>query len=92
MKFAAALAALALFASAATAETVTIDSGPLNGTSADGVDKYLGIPYAASPVGPLRWMPPAAPATWSTPRDATAFGAVCPQPPRGDGASARSDA
>jgi para-nitrobenzyl esterase len=90
MKLVAALAtALTLFASTAISETVTIDSGPLSGTSENGIDVYRGIPYAAPPVGPLRWMPPAPPAKWTAARDASQFGAICPQPPRGDGAIAQ---
>jgi len=84
MKLAAALAILTFIASAARAETVTIDSGPLAGTSEHGIDVYRGIPYAAPPVGRLRWAPPAAPAKWTSPRDASSFGPICPQPPRGD--------
>lgn len=41
---------------------------------------FLGIPYAAPPVGPLRWQPPAAPAKWTGTRDATKFGSRCMQP------------
>ena len=85
MKLAAALAAIVLMASAASAETVAIESGPLSGTTANGVDVYRGIPYAAPPVGALRWAPPAPPARWTTPRDASSFGAICPQPQRSDG-------
>ena len=89
MKLAATLAALVLVASsAARADTVAIDSGPLSGTSENGIDVYRGIPYAAPPVGALRWAPPTAPAKWTAPRDASAFGPICPQPPRGDGVQA----
>jgi para-nitrobenzyl esterase len=70
---------------AASAPTVTIDSGALSGASDGAVDIYKGIPYAAPPVGALRWMPPATPASWTGTRDATAFGAICPQPQRPDG-------
>jgi para-nitrobenzyl esterase len=73
----------AVFASASAAE-VAIDSGALSGTSSGNIDIYKGIPYAAPPVGPLRWEPPAKPASWSGARDATQFGAICPQPPRPD--------
>ena len=38
------------------------------------------FPYAAPPVGALRWRPPAAPTPWTTARAATRFGPVCPQP------------
>ena len=79
MKLAAIIAALVFASSAALADTVTIDSGPLSGTSDNGIDVYRGVPYAAPPVGALRWEPPAAPAKWTTPRDASRFGAICPQ-------------
>jgi para-nitrobenzyl esterase len=78
-----------LFAGPALAATVTIDSGTLAGSSDGGVDVYKGIPYAAPPVGPLRWEPPAPPARWDGTRDATKFGAICPQPRRGDGVMAQ---
>ena len=40
---------------------------------------FLGIPYAAPPVGNLRWRPPQAVEHWHAPRDATQFGSSCPQ-------------
>jgi para-nitrobenzyl esterase len=63
---------------------VTIDSGALAGTRDGAIDIYKDIPYAAPPVGALRWEPPAAAAKWQGVRDASAFGAACPQPPRPD--------
>ncbi len=53
--------------------------GTLRGAQEDGVWSYKGIPYAAPPVGALRWKPPQAPACWTDLRPATAFGNVCPQ-------------
>ena len=47
--------------------------------ASSGTLKWLGIPYAKPPVGPLRWMPPVAPDTWSGLRSAQAFGASCAQ-------------
>ena len=41
---------------------------------------YRGIPYAAPPMGPLRWKPPQAPARWTGIRQATARTPACPQP------------
>ncbi|NYF81047.1 carboxylesterase/lipase family protein [Granulicella arctica] len=41
---------------------------------------FLGIPFAAPPVGPLRWKAPMAPAKWSGVRQATEFGNHCMQP------------
>jgi para-nitrobenzyl esterase len=41
--------------------------------------QFLGIPYAAPPVGALRWRPPAAPLAWSGTLNTTEFGADCPQ-------------
>ncbi len=40
---------------------------------------FKGIPYAAPPVGPLRWHPPQSPASWQGVRDATKFGPACMQ-------------
>jgi para-nitrobenzyl esterase len=41
---------------------------------------FKGIPYAAPPVGPLRWRPPTAPIAWNGVRNANKFGPACPQP------------
>jgi len=58
-------------------------SGPLEGKSAtvEGValDEFLGIPFAAPPVGALRWKPPQPAANWQGVRQAQAFGAQCMQ-------------
>uniref|UniRef100_A0A672MC13 Neuroligin-3-like n=1 Tax=Sinocyclocheilus grahami TaxID=75366 RepID=A0A672MC13_SINGR len=43
------------------------------------VDQYLGVPYAAPPLGEKRFMPPDAPSAWSGVRNATRFSPVCPQ-------------
>jgi para-nitrobenzyl esterase len=53
--------------------TVRIASGEISGTGA-GVRVYRGIPYAAPPVGPLRWKPPQPPAPWSGVHDGSKFG------------------
>jgi para-nitrobenzyl esterase len=42
---------------------------------------FLGIPYAAAPVGSLRWQPPQPHARWHVPVNATSFGNHCPQEP-----------
>lgn len=63
---------------AATAPVVSISAGRLQG-SANGIQRYLGIPYAASPVGSLRWRPPQAAASWSGIRQATQYGPHCAQ-------------
>ncbi len=52
--------------------------GPVRGMVENGVNAYLGIPYAAPPVGALRWMPPAPPARHGL-LDATEFANSCPQ-------------
>ncbi|EIC08099.1 Carboxylesterase type B [Microbacterium laevaniformans OR221] len=62
---------------------VTIGLGALRGTQTDGINRFLGIPYAAAPVGERRFRAPAAPTAWSGVRDATAFGATAPQSPYG---------
>lgn len=59
--------------------TVTIASGQVCGISQEGDYQWLGIPYAAPPVGGLRWQPPQPPAAWTTTLQATAFGDACVQ-------------
>jgi len=80
-RFAAAAMAMALQLAAANAASIPlhIKDGPLLGTRSGGMVSFLGIPYAAPPVGHLRWMPPTPPAPWTAPRPATAFGPSCAQ-------------
>lgn len=68
--------------SAADGLTVKTLSGPVSGDSSDGVLVFKGIPYAAAPIGALRWRPPQRVTPWEQARDATRFGSACPQPPR----------
>jgi para-nitrobenzyl esterase len=58
---------------------VSTDRGAVLGALAGQVRRFLGIPYAAPPVGALRWRPPQDHAAWSGVRDATTFGSPCPQ-------------
>jgi para-nitrobenzyl esterase len=63
--------------------TVRIDNGTLAGLhdAATGLDEYRGIPYAAPPVGALRWKPPRPVAAWKGTRAADHFGPRCMQLP-----------
>ena len=58
---------------------VRTNEGPVRGFVKDGVNVFLGIPYAAPPVGALRWQPPQPVEPWREPRDATAYGNICSQ-------------
>ena len=72
---------LPLLACAARAPRVNTAQGKVEGTlSSDGlVRDFLGIPYAAPPVGPLRWKPPQPAAKWRGVRSAASFGDRCIQ-------------
>jgi para-nitrobenzyl esterase len=59
---------------------VTVRQGTLRGSSKDGVSAFLGIPYAAPPVGPARFELPIPAAGWDGVRDALAFGPTPPKP------------
>jgi para-nitrobenzyl esterase len=58
---------------------VKLHEGRLSGIVLGGVTTFRGIPYAAPPVGPLRWRPPQPPARWPGVREAYLVGAICPQ-------------
>src|SRR5262245_14906894 len=58
---------------------VTVESGQLRGVVKDTVASFRGIPYAAPPVGNLRWRAPQAPVKWPAVRDAENFGNDCVQ-------------
>jgi para-nitrobenzyl esterase len=58
---------------------VSTDRGLVQGRVANGQAQFLGIPYAAPPVGPRRWMPPEVAPSWSQPLQARTFAKSCPQ-------------
>ncbi|MEY4765928.1 MAG: hypothetical protein RI907_2601 [Pseudomonadota bacterium] len=68
-------------AQAQTRPTVHLTVGDLVGVTLDGVDQFRGIPYAEPPVGALRWAATRPAAAWRGQRDASRFGAACPQVP-----------
>jgi para-nitrobenzyl esterase len=71
---------LLLPAFSAAADRVDTRFGPVAGTTeADGLRVFKGIPYAAPPVGPLRWQPPQPAKPWTDVKPATEFGAQCMQ-------------
>jgi carboxylesterase type B len=87
---AATLAAGSLAAPAASADDghgliVRTDRGLIQGTYAEGASQFLGIPYAAPPVGALRWAAPRPAPRWQGIRQATAYGGRCAQLVSGNG-------
>ena len=62
----------------ATSPEVETRFGSVRGSSADGIDRFLGVPYAAAPVGPRRFRAPQPPERWDGVRDASAPGANAP--------------
>ena len=58
----------------------TTKQGKVRGSTEEGTAVFLGIPYAASPVGDARFAPPAPHERWEGTRDALAYGATALQP------------
>jgi para-nitrobenzyl esterase len=77
------LMALPLAAYGSNPLVIKTDKGKIRGAfTADGkIRAFKGIPYAAPPVGPLRWQAPQPATKWKGERDAAAFGARCMQAP-----------
>ena len=62
---------------AQTPTPIRVEAGTLQGTSEDGLTVYRGIPFAAPPVGDLRWRAPQPAAKWEGVRQAAKFGSAC---------------
>src|SRR3954470_19255550 len=60
---------------------IAIGDGAVQGEIVGATRRFLGIPFAAPPVGALRWRPPQPPAPWSGTLQTTQFGSACPQRP-----------
>jgi para-nitrobenzyl esterase len=64
----------------ATPLVVATAGGTVRGQVVAAADEFLGIPYAAPPVGALRWQPPRSAAPWHGIRSTTSYAPHCPQP------------
>ena len=74
--------AFGLAPAAAGAQPIMVDSGQIDGLRMGTARAFKGIPYAAPPVGQLRWRPPQPVPSWRGVRKATAHSPACPQPGR----------
>ncbi len=73
------LAMVALAGAAPRQPVVSTADGLVAGIRRDGVNEFLGIPYAAPPIGDLRWRPPQPHGAWPGVWEATSFGPGCVQ-------------
>jgi para-nitrobenzyl esterase len=74
-----------------TGLVVATADGAVRGKAVAATDEYLGIPYAAPPVGALRWQPPRPAAPWHGVRQAVSYAQHCPQPSSPFGAAGASE-
>jgi para-nitrobenzyl esterase len=80
--FAAMVVAALQVASVAAARQAVTESGAISGVREHGLNVYKGIPFAAPPVGELRWRAPALVARWAGTRKADSFAPACMQDDR----------
>ena len=59
--------------------TIKLNTGTVAGVARDGVRTFFGVPYAAAPVGSLRFQPPMPHGGWAGERDASSPGPTSPQ-------------
>ena len=78
-------------AASASGPVMSTANGAVRGLANGAVDEFLGIPYAAPPVGALRWRAPQPAASWPGVRDATQFAPHCPQSPSPFGQASMSE-
>jgi len=74
-----------------TRPVVATADGAVRGQAVAAGEEFLGIPYAAPPVGALRWRPPRPAAPWHGTRAATAYAPHCPQPSGSFGRASTSE-
>jgi para-nitrobenzyl esterase len=73
-----------VFAGEKSSDVIRIHNGQIIGRLEGGVRVFLGIPYAAPPVGDLRWKAPVEAAPWNSIKECKDFGLSCPQPKQKD--------
>ena len=78
-KLASVLVAAVSLATAGAAQQALTESGTISGVRANGLSVYKGVPFAAPPIGDLRWRPPMPAAPWTGTRKAETFAPACMQ-------------
>ena len=73
------LVVLVHLASVAVGQRVVTESGSVSGVREGGLSVYKGVPFAAPPIGDLRWRPPERVAPWTGTRKADGFAPACMQ-------------
>jgi para-nitrobenzyl esterase len=79
LAFAVTVLACSAMAATSAAPELQIAQGRLSGVEEDGIASFKDIPFAKPPVGNLRWRAPQEAPSWEGVRDASTFGAICPQ-------------
>lgn len=82
------LAALPINAALADINRAQVTGGTVSGVVTDGISIFKGIPFAAPPVGELRWKAPAPVVPWSGVKAADSFASACMQAPNSQGNTA----